>query len=776
MAKVCLTPGQMQKFGVEGKTNEEIKAILKEAKKAAAHAKKNKQLTAIRYAETYKQVFEYRDKNGNLNPKQGLEALVYRDRKERPRIGADGKGWGASLDSKIRAVNAFYQSQLYDMMEALMRKVTTIGARKKLNKEIVRAVYGRSADNRFSGFASNWKKTTEAMRIRFNKAGGDIKKLDDWNLPQRHDSQRIKEAGYADWKATIEKHADIERMGLKDVIERERVLRKMYNNIVTEGVSEEGVRSNVYGMSKISNRHQQHRFIHFANPDDWLAYNDRFSDVDAYGAMTDHITMMSNEIAMMETLGPNPTAAMDSLSHIVNSRVGDKNAADVALNAYANISGKTNPHNVKLAESMETIRNFTSFAKLPLAVVSAPPDLLASAFTANYNGIPAIRTMMESIKILTSISKGGLEANRKLASELMMNLDFMINEAHSAGRFMDVGAGMGGKGIKGLSSLAAETTVRLGGLNHWTVSNKMGFHFNFMKTLADPDIRSNTQLMKTFERYGIDDMDISEIANSSPLVKDGVKFLDPKNLSQETAEKVAAMVNAETKIAVPEADARVRGLLNQGTRRGTAGGEILRMITMFKTFPTSMIMNQWARAWHGTAQSGGKRVAMFASLFVGTTIMGAGIVQLRRFIDGKEEVPWDSPLLWKEAMIQGGTLSILGDVFATEARTYGSMADMAAGPAFGVVNDILWNGILGTLDDARDADKRMSEIAKEVFWEGAEGVVGNTFAPFNMFATKQIWQRYVMDEIRRAGNPRHDAEKQRREMKEMKDYRQAKWW
>ena len=642
---------------------------------------------------------------------------------------------------------------------------------------MVRAIFGTSSDARFSGMAKAWGATTEALRLRFNRAGGDIKKLEDWNLPQRHDNKLVAGRGFDEWYDMIMNTANLEKMELS-ITDSRKVLRKMYDRIVTDGLNFEdsaGINP-MRGKSKIANRHQDSRYIHFKDADSWLLYNEKYSSQDAIGAMMDHITMISNEIALMETLGPNPGSAFDSMAHAVNAKTGNANAADPAIAVYANLAGRTHPHNVTAANAMIAIRNWVSFAKLPLAVISAPPDILASGFTAHYNGIPAARMLMTSLSMITNVTPGKLKANRKLASELMMSLDFMIDEAHAASRYMDVGSGGKSKGITAITSRLAAFTVKGGGLNHWTVANKMSFHFNFMKTLADPKLAGNVQMMKTFSRYGLDENDMNLIIGSTKMERNGVTFLDPSNLNQELAEKVAAMVNAETKVAVPEADAAVRGFLNRGTRRGTVAGEAIRLATMFKTFPTSMIMNQWARALHGTAQSGSGRLATAASLLVGTSIMGAGIIQLKRFLDGKEQVDWGSKDLWNEALVQGGTLSVLGDVFADDARTYGSIADFVGGPALSMADKIFWRGVLGSIDDAKKGDLELNQMLKDAAVEVFADTAVTNILPAKLLQTKLVFDRYWRDELKRQADPRYDYKKRRREMKEFQEYQQEKWW
>ncbi len=51
--------------------------------------------------------------------------------------------------------------------------------------------------------ADAWKKTTEELRQRFNDAGGNVGKLEDWGKPQHHSQARVASAGIDQWIGDI---------------------------------------------------------------------------------------------------------------------------------------------------------------------------------------------------------------------------------------------------------------------------------------------------------------------------------------------------------------------------------------------------------------------------------------------------------------------------------------------------------------------------------------------------------------------------------------------
>ena len=448
--------------------------------------------------------------------------------------------------------------------------------------------------------------------------------------------------------------------------------------------------------------------------------------------------------------------------------MGGKPSA-VASKAYDNLSGQTNPDNMRAAKFNEGLRNLTSAAKLPMAVLSAPPDAVTNIMAATYNGIGGFRNMLGMV---SSLFTARTPAARQLAADLHMQMDFLVDSAHAAGRYFDVGG-------HGITAKLAGFTLKGGGLNHWTIANKMAFHFSFMRELGSHNnmdsIVKKTQLMKSFERYGIDKDMVKKIVNSTKMKRRGKTFFDPSSVDDDVAEAVGAMIAAETKLAVPEADVRVKSFLNQGTKRGTAGGEALRFMTMFKTFPTSILLNNWARILHGSGRSTAGRVGMAANLFIGTTALGMLSLQLKAIArepvdyydkakDGKLPYDLNSKQLWFDAFKQGGGVSVLSDIFSEDAQKYGSLADYLGGPAIGVLNDVFFRGMIGGTQDVLTAEKTAMEYAKDI-------VAGATkYVPGQFFYTKAIWNRIVAEEAKRMADPRYDLKRMRREQKRDKEY------
>ncbi len=746
----CFTKTEKEKYKIKDMTSDQQIALVNSLIQDTKNAKRQNRLQAIVVNKALLKV-KYHPKGAAA----GLKALMYTDRFEQS--GTSG------LEAKINAINANAHNKMYDIMEEFMPRKWGLLTNKKSQVGFAKALFGEPVgDTKFTKFAKQWNELIEELKVRFNKAGGAIDSIDDIVLPTHHDEYLVGKKGFEEWYKDIEDKIDIDKMDFEGTFTKD-VFRSEYDNIVSGGLDRFEPGKN-FGKGKVANRHNEKRFFVFKDADSWLAYHEKYSDGTIYTLMMDHVTMISNEIGMMENLGPNPDAGFKFLADTVIKETLNKNAADFAEKAFRNISGKTSPKSRIFADRAQTLRNFMVGIKLPGAALSAVPDIMFNSMTANYNGIPAMKTMMRFVDNLgRMVSKGQSAEARKLAASLWQPLDMMLDEAHSAMRFSDVA------GHKG-SAKFASAILRGSGLNAWTVSGKMAFHAEFMSTLAN-DFRSNENMMRTFKRYGIDFKDMQAIERSKKMKKGNVNYLDPSALPRNTAEKIVAMIVSETKYAVPEGDAMVRSMLNQGTQKGTVGGEILRGATMFKNFPATIIANHWARALHGNGGNTGSKVGYATTMMVGTWLLGTTVFQLKEIAKGREPVSWDNKELWMEGFKQAGLMSIMGDIMSSDSRGYGgSVQDFVLGPIGSDANKILWKGFLGSMDDMVAGEKEFNDIVKKTV-----GGIPN-YVPGQMWYTKLIMERAFLDSMRKFGDPKFELKKSKREAKRKQKFQNERWY
>ena len=677
---------------------------------------------------------------------------------------------GVSVEGRVRALVSKSQSEVFDMMEELQPTMLglknntdsenllldliidgEINAKTKLTPEQKLKV------SKFKKMAKDWGDLRTALLNRRNAAGGDTKLLKTWALPTHHDSNLIGKGGksfkgdltpevaLANWTKLIRETVDFEAMNVP-AKKIDAAIKGAFDNMRTDGTVEFDF-GEFMGAKSLSNRRQESRFFKFKDAEAYKKYHAEYSDSSAYDLMMDYVSEMSSEIALMEQLGPNPDLTVASLGVAEGDR---------SNNIYRNLSGKISAVDIKLSDAGDMIRNATTGVSLGGAMISALSDPIYHGLTNIYNGAPAFKSLTKTIDELASNigNTPAGRANRKLAAQMWVPMDHMIDSAHNAARYADV---VGHKNSKKFAGAILKGT----GLDSFTYAQKMAFHEEMLGALAN-NIDGMPQFLK---RYGFSAEDIAAIKKSKKIDNNGATFVDPNTLDVDLAERITGAIISETRYAVTEGDMYTRAVMNQGSSKGTIPGELMRAGTQFKTFPASIIMNHWTRVLRGHGEL--SRSSYLASMIVGTTILGTVSTQLKEIAAGREPIAWDNPELWTKGFVQGGATSFYGDLLMGEGRSYGqSMQEYVMGPSAGLIlNDILWEGIGGSLDDLSDPDK---DFQKNLRMKVTKGVANKI--TMNVWYAKAAAERLILEDIRRWGDPDFDKKERIKEKKRYEKY------
>ena len=232
-----------------------------------------------------------------------------------------------------------------------------------------------------------------------------------------------------------------------------------------------------------------------------------------------------------------------------------------------------------------------------------------------------------------------------------------------------------------------------------------------------------------------------------------------------SANRLQSMILNESKFAVPEATAKTRAVLTQGLRPGSLPGEVVRSVTLFKTFPVTILQTHLFGRLFGDAQmSVMDRMGYAAKLFVGTTIMGALAVQLKDMAKGRDPRPMGSASFLGAAILQGGGAGILGDfLFADHNRFGGGLSATVAGPVVGL---------------ADQAVRLTAGNIQELITEGEAKGMGTELVRFarsltpgqNLWYTRLAFERAVFDNLQKAVDPDYNQRFRRIERRAEKDY------
>lgn len=484
------------------------------------------------------------------------------------------------------------------------------------------------------------------------------------------------------------------------------------------------------------------RVLHFAGPDAWMDYAERYSRGGLYGALMGDLERAGRNSALMARWGPSPEAArraeVERLSEAARAR-GDTGAVD-KLNdrmrqaEFDELTGAAQaPENLRLAIIGRSIRTMEVLSKLGGVVLSALSDGSLAAQRMKRAG----GTYLDGYSgLLTGVARMQGEERKAVADAL--DVGARSAAAHLTARFA------ASDGPLGWSSWAQRLFYKVNGFEAWVDGAREGL----AATLASVWGRQADRPWKAleagtredFERFGIDEKAWDLLRKGAAEMGDGRRYLttdaieaaDDEGLlawigwngKGDRAEAVEAarleldlrlrtMVTSVLDDTMTEARARERVGLTRGLKPGTVAGEAMRTFTQFWSFSQAVIGRHLAPALRGYADQ--SPVALMAHLIVASTALGYLSLQMKQLAKGRElrglendEGESLAGSLFIASLLQGGGLGIYGDFLFGEANRSGLPATLSAfaGPAvsdgerlFQIVNQAVW----GDMDDKADA-------------------------------------------------------------------------
>ncbi len=584
-------------------------------------------------------------------------------------------------------------------------------------RDFVYEVFGKKTENEIAAKgAKAWLDHTEKMRVRFNNAGGNVRKLDYGYLPQPHDARRVLKAGADAWVNYIKPLLDKNRYRNEDGTHMtdeqiDRFLRSAYDTISTGGLNkmEPG---KFMGSGKVANHGSDARQIHFKDPDAYLKYMKDYGRGSVFEAMQRHVSGISRDIALVEEMGPNPAQTFRLLKDTaVKEDGGDQKhfgpVLVTAQNMWDTLSGKTSQAtHSSSADVNQAIRNYTVAAKLQGTILSSFTDLATMMSTANYNNI-------SKLKLMATVFKSFGKESKDYANTMGLIADSVISDMN---RFAE------GHLVEGFTGRLANLTMKTSLMNAWTDSLRRGFSISMMSAFAKLTktdwSKLNKNDLKRLQDKGITERDwqIMQLAKredwngSQMLTPEAIKAIpdsaleklgNPETLRQTTISRMLGFIVDESEYAILAPDLMARAALTRSTQKGDFGGEILRHIALFKSFPAAMLTRHLRRI--SRIEGAGAKAMYTTQLMLGLTVMGALSLQAKDLVMGKDPRDMTDAKFWAAAAVQSGGLGIFGDLLYTGigGNNRGGQANWVnfAGPVFGTGLDLA-NITLGNLGQA----------------------------------------------------------------------------
>lgn len=657
--------------------------------------------------------------------------------------------------------------------------------------DVVRELHGQGTGNaRAKVFADAITETLEGLRLRFNAAGGNIGKLKGWGITHTHDPLRVRSAGYAKWRTDILKELDTAAMRDPDTggrITEERLsdlLRNTYEAIRTGGLVGEADAS-FAGQRKLANTRAEHREFVFRDGDAWMRYDRAYGTGNPFTAIMGHVKSLSTDIAALERFGPNPDATVRFLLDSVDlaeaqsaklrpgAVTGTSGGRDRTEKLWGYLKGDYNipvladgwlerPSYVGL-KTLAGTRDLLTASLLGSSPLSAISDLNTQAMTRKLNGMPPTKALAGYLRQLNPASS----RDRKLAIRLGLGMRDASQALLGLSRYYGETHG------PQLTSVIADDVLRVSGLNKWTEAGQRAFGLDLLGTLGDNRAvtfdRLTPTLRASMERYGIGKREWNAIRNAEPERLDGGAWVNARNIEdREAAGRLMDMVLSETVAAVQESTANARAMILGATRPGTIQGELLRNSFQFKGFAVSLLITQGQRM----AALGPWNAARYgAQFFIGMTMFGAAIIQLREIAKGRDPRPMDNSEFWADAAFQGGGLGIFGDIVGSfQSDRISSVAEFALGPVYGLTMNTR-QAIRASLPSEREDDS-----VREGNPGGAAIRMAKRYTPGgNLWYLRAGYERMILDQLSAEIDPDYLSSQARMEQWARQNG-QEYWW
>lgn len=790
--------GYRKKAKAKGTATADMDAKAQTARRLQAEANLKRRRTLLQ-AKAQKQVvadtLTYRTAKGEEDIAEGTVALLEHN----------GTAPYQSVEGLRKAIIGRAHADLSELLQKFERtKLAGVTPDKADLENIVRAAFGESTkDPAARAFADAWLQVAEGLRQRFNRAGGDIGKLENWGLPQSHDPAALLKAGRDTWKDAITGRIDLARMRHSvtgdEILDSEidEILNGIWDDIVTNGWAAREASQAPFGRGAVAKQHGEHRFLIFKSADDWLAYQRDFGQGDAFAAMMNHINLMARDIAAIERLGPNPNAMLTFLKQRIEKAAAEKliDEAVPFAGSRAQAQSRANSRNrtidnmweayrgqaevavdTQAASFFAVTRNWLTSAILGGAVISAvPTDPIFQKISRQFNGIPALNTLFDLVGQLR-------KSNRMESVRSGLILDSAMHTFGAQARYLGTLSG------PEWSRWLPDRVIAWQGLTAWTQAGRHSFGLSFMGMLADRAGKSLAELKRakedtlewatarTLERWGFSAEDWNTIRGAAQHKRDGATFLRPNEIAavdERLAERVLEMILMETEHAVPSGTLRGRAMTRMGSKPGTLWGEVVRSAAMFKSFAVTYMLLYGSRAWRefGRSKAAGARYA--ASVTLTTAMGGAVSLWLKDIVAGRDPRPImgkdGNPLPFAgAAFMQGGGFGIMGDFLLGDLNRYGGgLSSMIGGPVADTATDFTNLTLGNAIQFASGETTNAAEEARRFVEKNTPGR--------SLWFLRLGYDRVLMNNLRRLTDPKADKAFRRRS-RYTRDLGTGTWW
>lgn len=690
----------------------------------------------------------------------------------------DGKNNVTSVEASRRGIEADASRLMSKSWNVAGGKFLHLLRDKLAENTLVRALHGdKTVPKEFQDAAADFHNAAESLRRRFNAAGGDIGRLENWGMPHSWSDARLIKAGRQTWTDFMLPLMDRSVYTHEDGTpytdgEMRKLLDEAWTSVATSGANKVlgGERRPSGGIK--ANRNNAERQIHLKDADAYSAAMARFSERGVMDAMMGHISRLSRDIALVEQFGPN---ADRQFAHFLDQETaktkidnpGQKGVADAharfveRLYNYEAGNGPPPPESWH-GKALQVWRDL-NVLKLGSTLISSIADYGTMHLTAHVNGIPSYKMFLNELRALNPADK-----TEKAMAE---SAGLMVRE------YSQQLARYGGDiGSHGWSQKLSNTFLKVTLLPYATEARRRAFSYGMMdqvgKAVRDFDRIDglNDADQRFIKRSGItqEDWDVMRLAQADDwggnhilLTPDAIYRIpdtevakvtneDPLVAKSRAASNLMGFVIGEQDRAVIEPGSRTRVAIGADQRADGFYGFISKSFALFKSFSFEITYQHLFRALQGFETKRGS-AAYLAALIASTTILGAVANGIKDIIAGRDprslnlsnKEGWKN---WVAALTTGGGLGLYGDFLI---NTYGSrgstLAEQVAGPLVADASTLL---NVGQQAVASSTDPN-ADVMKQLRPTGPSTV--NALKPYvpgsSLWYTKAVMDHLVFNQL-----------------------------
>lgn len=679
---------------------------------------------------------------------EGARAFLVGSSKTKNSKGELIRGGRKSIDAQQKVTHQQYFGKLVDQMEKadvfrdFRRGEHSLDIYKEMEQMKPGGTPGITKNDKALKIARIIESTTSEMVDRQNRAGATIEKMPGYITRQTHDQQAIRRVGgpgnntatkqqsYDAWSAFVKSRVDPDRT--YKGANPDKFLRNVHEALYsgTHGpMQDEGTLQPLFFGQDIGRKVSQSRVLHFKDATAAWEYNNEYGIRNLKDQIFSDLHYRSKSISLMENLGPNAELTWAHMLRELQeeSRTQDDAAKQAdslrtwSLDAdFRNVTGKDDyPLNFTMGRILSSVRAAVMMAKMGAATITK--SMADKAFLQSemaWQGISNLKTLSAQFTGMAPRHGEDLSRLRQMGAAL----DGLMGT--TAARYTQYNSSAG------WTQRRQQQFFDLNFLNFWTdvhkstaaelMSNNLGENSHLSFDKLDPDLQ---RVLRLYELDGSK----WDAVRSSVQESEGNKYIAPDRLPDKNSPEIAKLteeaglkttdanltrtsqsletslrtyISDRADIAVPTPGADTKKWMTLKTQAGTPLGEAVRLLTMFKSFPVTVMQKVLARELYGNGANGVRQwlandhKGKFNMVQLVAMLTAAGYMSntMKDALGGKTPAPLTvdghpNGAVLEEAMMRGGAFGMMGDILLNEYdRSYKSALAELSGPVFSQVD------------------------------------------------------------------------------------------